>query len=177
MEEVLESPEKRFSEGKKRAVKRMQNPDWMRNALDEAHLAKQEGEVPVGAVLIDERGQIIASAHNLTETTHSALAHAELLAIAEGCRQKKSRRLFGCTLYVTLEPCPMCAGAIVGARIPKVVIAAKDPRAGAFGSLIDLNRYPLESKPEIFMGSGEEESLELLRSFFEEKRTEKERKK
>ena len=118
---------------------------------------------------------MIAVAHNLTETNRSALAHAELLVIAEGCKRKKSRRLSGCTLYVTLEPCPMCAGAIIGARIPKVVIAAKDPRAGAFGSLLDLNRYPLESGPEIVFGSGEKESLALLRSFFEAKRTEKER--
>ena len=152
-------------------MNRLQNPDWMSKALDEANHAKDAGEVPVGAVLVDENGEMIAAAHNLTETKHSALAHAELLAIADGCKRKESRRLSGCTLYVTLEPCPMCAGAIIGARIPKVVIAAKDPRAGAFGSLIDLNRYPLESRPEIVFGSGEAESLALLRSFFESRRT------
>ncbi len=151
----------------------MQTTDWMSEALDEARRAKSDGEVPVGAVLVDETGVKIAAAHNLTETNHSALAHAELLAIADACRQKRNRRLSGCTLYVTLEPCPMCAGAIIGARIPKVVIAAKDPRAGAFGSLLNLNQYPLESKPEIVFGSGEAESLEMLRSFFEVRRTER----
>ncbi len=142
----------------------------IREALAVAELASQNGEVPIGAVLVDGEGNILAKAANRTETDHSAVAHAELLAIAEACRLRKSRRLTDCTIYATLEPCPMCAGAIASARIPRVVFGAKDPRAGAYGSLLDLSVLPLESKPQVTGGVLAEECLAPIRLFFQEKR-------
>ena len=100
------------------------------------------------------------------------MAHAELLAIAEACRKRGSRRLTDCTLYVTLEPCPMCAGAIASARIARVVFGAKDPRAGAYGSLVDLSALPLESRPRVTAGVLADECLAPVRRFFAKKRTE-----
>ena len=139
---------------------------WMELALDEARLAAKIGEVPVGAVIVSN-GEVIAKTHNLCETNRSATAHAELLAIEEASKKLSSWRLSNCTLYVTLEPCPMCTGAAINARIPKIVFSAKDPRAGACGSLVDLPSYPLEAHPEITSGILQEESLALLRNFFE----------
>ena len=139
---------------------------WLRRALEKATLAEKYREIPVGAVLLDGNGEVLAEAGNRTETDRSALSHAELLAIAEGCRKRGSRRLTDCTLYVTLEPCPMCAGAIASARVGRVVFGAKDPRAGAYGSLIDLSALPLESRPEVTSGVLAEECLEPIRRFF-----------
>lgn len=138
----------------------------MQMALEQALLAERSGEVPIGAVITDANGNIVAMAHNRTETDHSATAHAELLAISEACRKRGSRRLNDCTIYVTLEPCPMCAGAIASARIGRVVFGAKDPRAGAYGSLIDLSSLPLESRPTIVSGIMAEECLAPIRRFF-----------
>ena len=142
----------------------------IREALAVAELAGQSGEVPIGAVLVDGEGNILARAGNRTETDRSAVAHAELLVIAQACALRKSRRLTDCTIYATLEPCPMCAGAIASARIKRVVFGAKDPRAGAYGSLIDLSALPLESRPEVTGGVLAEECLEPIRRFFQEKR-------
>lgn len=142
---------------------------WMRIALDEAKLAAQAGEVPVGAVLVCG-GAEIARAHNLRETDRLATAHAELLAIEAGCRALGGWRLSGCTLYVTLEPCPMCGGAIVNARIPRLVYAAKDPRAGVYGSLLNFNVYPFNHRVEVVSGVCADEALGLLRGFFARKR-------
>ena len=108
---------------------------WMSLALEEARLAMQEGEVPVGAVIV-RNGLLLSRAHNLCERETDATAHAECLAIGQACRKASSWRLSDCTLYVTLEPCPMCAGAAVNARVGRIVYAAKDPRAGALGSLL-----------------------------------------
>ena len=143
--------------------------DFMKFALDEAKKAEQLGEVPVGAVVVCN-GEVISRAHNLRETNRMATAHAELLAVEEACRKLGTRRLSDCTLYVTLEPCPMCAGALVSARIGRIVFGAKDPRMGACGSLLDLFAYPLEARPEIVGGVLEEDCLGILRSFFEKKR-------
>ncbi|MBQ2766569.1 MAG: nucleoside deaminase [Clostridia bacterium] len=141
----------------------------MQIALDEAKIAASVGEVPVGAVLV--RGdEEIARAHNLRETEGMATAHAELLAIEAGCRAVGGWRLADCTLYVTLEPCPMCAGAIVNARLPRLVYAARDPRAGAYGSLLNFNAYPLNHRVEICTGVCADEALLLLQSFFASKR-------
>ena len=142
----------------------------MRQALSQARVAAEKGEIPVGAVLVDENGCVLAATHNLTEENRSPLAHAEMLAVEEGCRKKGGWRLSDCTLYVTLEPCPMCMGAIVHARIGRVVYGAKDARAGACGSLLDLTAYPLESTPKCEGGLLAEESQELLRSFFRSRR-------
>lgn len=137
----------------------------MREALKEAEKALRQGEIPVGAVIV-QNGEIIARAHNLCETEKSATAHAELLAIQAASRALGRWRLSDCTLYVTLEPCPMCTGAAINARIGRIVYAAKDARAGACGSLLDLPIYPLESHPICESGILQQESLSLLRSFF-----------
>lgn len=143
--------------------------EWMQLALELAKSAAEKGEIPVGAVIV-QNGKLIASSHNLCETDSVATAHAELLAINKACRELGTQRLTDCTLYVTLEPCPMCAGAIINARIPRVVFAAKDPRAGALGSLLDLSKYPLEAHPLVENGLLAEDSLQLLRDFFAQMR-------
>jgi len=142
---------------------------WMRAALEEALAAAKAGEVPVGAVIV-RNGELLSAAHNLRETGRLATAHAELLAIEEACRRRNGWRLEDCTLYVTLEPCPMCAGAIINARIPRVVFGAKDARAGACGSVLNLAAYPLESSPEYISGVLESECRALLTAFFMERR-------
>ncbi len=142
----------------------------MLRALDQAHAAMEMGEIPVGALLVDGNGNVIAETHNRTECDKTPLAHAEMLAIAEGCRKAGDWRLRDCTLYVTLEPCPMCMGAILHARIERVVYGADDPRAGAAGSVIDLAAYPLESSPVVEGGLLADEARSLLQAFFKNKR-------
>ena len=142
---------------------------WMLIAIEEAKLAAEAGEVPVGAVIVRD-GALVARAHNLCEQKGMATAHAELLAIEAACQALGCWRLSDCTLYVTLEPCSMCAGAVVNARLPRVVYGAKDPRMGACGSLLDLSAYPLECRPKWESGVLEEESLDLLRRFFSKMR-------
>ena len=138
---------------------------WMREALTEAQLAFEAGEIPVGAVIVRD-GEILARAHNRCERDGDATAHAEMLAIREACGKSGSWRLPDATLYVTLEPCPMCAGAAINARIGRIVFAAKDARMGACGSLLNLPAYPLESRPICEQGLLAEESQALLRAFF-----------
>ena len=138
---------------------------FMRRALELAKVAASLGEVPVGAVVVKD-GEIVSEGYNRREVDRNATAHAELIAIDEACKKLGGWRLWQCDLYVTLEPCPMCAGAIVNSRIKRVVSAAKDPKAGAFGSLINLNFYPLNHKPTIEFGLCGEESSALLREFF-----------
>lgn len=144
----------------------------MRIALEEARLARSEGEVPVGAVIVKE-GKEIARAHNRCENDSDATAHAERLAISAACKRLGGRHLTGCTLYVTLEPCPMCAGAAISARVDRIVYAAKDARAGACESLLRLPDYPLESHPACQSGLLEAEALSELRDFFLELRNQK----
>lgn len=142
---------------------------WMAVALEEARIAFDAGEIPVGAVIV--RGdEELARAHNLCEVRGLATAHAEMLAIEEASRRVGGWRLSDATLYVTLEPCPMCTGALINARIGRIVFAAKDARAGACGSLVNLPAYPLEAKPLCESGVLAEESQQLLRSFFAQKR-------
>ena len=145
---------------------------FMREALAQAAIAAQSGEVPIGAVIV-KNGKILCAAHNLCESLHDATAHAERLAISKAGKLTGSWRLSDCTLYVTLEPCPMCTGAAINARIDRIVYAAKDPRAGACESLVRLPAYPLESAPVCEGGLLEAEALELLRTFFLKKRSEK----
>ena len=145
---------------------------FMKKALEQAALAAEKGEIPVGAVIV-KNDEILCATHNLCEELHDATAHAERLAISEAGRLTGSWRLSDCTLYVTLEPCPMCTGAAINARIGRIVYAAKDPRAGACESLVKLPAYPLESAPVCEGGLLEEEALELLRTFFLKKRSEK----
>ena len=146
--------------------------EYMKKALSEAKLASIEGEVPVGAVIVKD-GEIISAAHNLRENTGDATAHAEVLAIRKACETLGGWHLEKCTLYVTLEPCPMCMGAIINSRLGKVVYGAKDAKAGACGSVIDLRSYPLNHKPQVESGFMSEESLSILSDFFKQKREKK----
>ena len=142
---------------------------FMREAMALAKMAEDIDEVPVGALIVRD-SKIIAKAYNTRESSKCATHHAEILAIEEACRVLGGWRLPGCTLYVTMEPCAMCAGAIINARIPRVVFGAPDLRFGAFGSLINLAEVPLNHKPEILGGVLGEENVEILRSYFKEKR-------
>ena len=141
---------------------------YMKEALFEAERAGEEDEVPVGAVIV-RNGEIIARAHNTREKDKNALYHAEIKAIDAACKLLHGWRLVGCTLYVTLEPCPMCAGAIVNSRIERVVYGAPDNKAGSFGTMINLTDYPL-FKPEITSGVLKEECSKILSDFFKKKR-------
>ena len=139
--------------------------EQMRAALSLAREAAADGEVPVGCVITMD-GKIVASGRNRRETGKSALAHAELEAIAEACRVLGGWRLWRCTLYVTLEPCPMCAGAILNAHIPRVVYGARDEKTGACGSLVDLLHLPGAWQPEVTGGVLEEDCRRELTEFF-----------
>ncbi|MBQ8551760.1 MAG: tRNA adenosine(34) deaminase TadA [Clostridia bacterium] len=145
---------------------------FMRRALALADEAAALGEVPVGAVVV-MGDEIISEAYNRRELDKNATAHAELIAIDAACKKLGGWRLHKCELYVTLEPCPMCAGAIVNSRIKRVVIAAKDAKAGALGSLINLNFYPLNHHPETVFGVCEKEAALQLQSFFKRLRERK----
>jgi tRNA(adenine34) deaminase len=143
---------------------------WMARALELAREAGAKAEVPVGAVLVRD-GQLLAEAHNLTVTEADPTTHAEVVAIRRAAAVIGDWRLLDTTLYVTLEPCAMCAGAIVLARIPRVVFAAADPKAGMAGSLGDLLRDPrLNHRCDVSSGVMAEESSELLKAFFRERR-------
>jgi tRNA(adenine34) deaminase len=144
---------------------------FMREALKEACRAFELDEVPVGAV-VAMGGKIIARAHNLRETSQDATAHAELLAIRKACEAVGSWRLNGCSLYVTLEPCPMCAGAVILSRLDRLVFGAFDPKAGACGSLLNLpadGRF--NHRPEVVAGVLAGECGEILKNFFRARRT------
>ena len=144
---------------------------WMQQALKLARQAAEKGEVPVGALLVKEGG-LIAKAHNLREQCGSPIAHAEMLAIQQASEKIGNWRFIDTTLYVTLEPCPMCAGAIVLARIPKVVYATTDPKSGAAGTLYNiLQDARLNHQVELVSGVLAEESSALLKSFFQQRRT------
>lgn len=142
----------------------MQHSDYMRLAIEEARRAAC-GDVPVGCVIV-RQGVIVGRGCNTREAQGSALGHAELNAIAQACRALGGWRLFGCTLYVTLEPCPMCMGAILNARIDRVIFGAYDMKAGCCGSLVDLNQQGYPHTAEVLGGIRELECAALLREFF-----------
>ena len=143
---------------------------FMRLALAEAELAAEEGEVPIGAVVVCD-GQVVARAHNRRETDRDPHAHAEFLALEEAARVLDRWRLTGCTAYVTVEPCLMCAGLMVNGRIDRCVYGAPDPKGGALGTLYDVSHDPrLNHEFEVVGGVLAEESAELLRSFFRARR-------
>ena len=141
----------------------------MREALSLAERAASVGEVPVGPV-IEYEGEIIARGYNRRESDKNALAHAEIIAIDAACKARGGWRLSGCTLYVTLEPCLMCAGAIVNARIDRVVYALPDPKSGAFGSVTDVSELPVNHQPEVTNGVLAAPCKEVLQSFFKKLR-------
>ncbi len=137
----------------------------MEAALALAREAGAAGEIPVGAVVVKD-GEIIGSGRNRREAAHNALAHAEIEAIHRACERLGDWRLDGCDLYVTLEPCPMCAGAILNARLSTVIYGASDPKRGACDSVADLLRLPQYRRPTLYAGICEQESRALLTNFF-----------
>ena len=146
--------------------------EYMAAALEEANAAAASGDVPVGAVIVCD-GQVIAQAHNSKEACATAIGHAEINAITEACNRLGRWRLPDCTLYVTLEPCPMCTGAILSARIPRVVIGAKDAVAGAMGSVWALHKDPAPMGTcDTVYGCMEEECRSVLQAFFKKRRQE-----
>jgi tRNA(adenine34) deaminase len=161
-----------FRSGAGRAIMpaTMDDETWMRLALDEARRAAEHGDVPIGAVAVRD-GQVIAQAHNRRERDADATAHAELLTIRAASQVIGHWRLEAVTLYCTLEPCAMCAGAMVLARLPRLVYAAPDPKAGAGGSILDLLNHPqLNHRVEVTGGVLADESAALIREFFAELR-------
>ena len=145
----------------------LSHEEYMRQALDLAREALEEGEVPVGCVIVWEDGRVVGRGRNRRETDRRALAHAELEAIAQANAVLGGWRLHKATLYVTLEPCPMCAGGIINARIPQVWYGAADPKAGCCGSVVDLFQQPFNHHPQVHAGLLEEESAQLLQAFFQ----------
>ena len=147
---------------------------YMRAALAEAAQAYALGEVPIGAVLVDEAGEIVARGHNLRERDHDATAHAEMIAIRAACERLGRWRLSELTLYVTIEPCPMCAGAIVMSRVDRVVYGGTDYKAGACESLFNIPGHPaLNHHPEVTAGVLAEECADIMKRFFRERRARK----
>jgi tRNA(adenine34) deaminase len=149
----------------------MQDLLFMDAALELAREAAAEGEVPVGCVIV-RNGKIVGRGRNRRETGKTALGHGEIEAIADACRNLGGWRLWDCTLYVTLEPCPMCAGAIINARIPRVVYGASDRKCGATGSVCNLFSMQFNHHPKVEMGILEEECANLLSDFFAKLRVE-----
>ena len=142
----------------------------MKAAIKQARKAEALGEVPIGCV-IEYEGKIIARGYNRRIVDKTVLAHAEILAIRKACRRMGDWRLEGCTMYVTLEPCPMCAGAIVQARIPKVVIGCMNPKAGCAGSVLDMFHEPgFNHQVEVESGVLQEECSQMLTEFFKDLR-------
>ena len=144
----------------------MSHEDFMRQALELAQEAAAEGDVPVGCVIVKD-GLIIGRGRNRREERGDATAHAELEAIRDACARLGSWRLHGCTLYVTLEPCPMCAGGIINARISEVRYGTRDEKAGCCVSVLDLFSEPFNHRPRVYRGPLEEECRSLLQDFFE----------
>ena len=143
---------------------------YMKEAIEEAKKAYEIGEIPIGAVLVYD-GQIIARAHNLRETNYDALAHAEILVIQQANRLLKRWRLTGATLYVTIEPCSMCSGAIINSRISRVVYGSADYKGGGVESLFNILSHPgLNHEPEVRAGVLQEECAQLMKDFFKMRR-------
>ena len=151
----------------------MTDEDYMRLALDEARLAAEEGEVPIGAVVVCD-GEVVARAHNRRETDRDPSAHAEFSAMCAAARTLDRWRLTGCTVYVTLEPCIMCAGLMVNSRIDRCVYGAPDPKGGALGTLFDVSHDErLNHEFEVTSGVLQQECADELRTFFRERRAKK----
>ena len=144
---------------------------FMKQAIELAKIAAEQGEVPVGALIVNsETGEMVSSAYNFRENGKRATAHAEVLAIEKACEVIGSWRLSGYTLYVTLEPCPMCAGAMINSRIDRVVYGASDALAGCCGSVINFNAYPFNHSFGVSAGVCEDECKAILQEFFEQRR-------
>ncbi len=144
---------------------------YMGLALDEARKAYELGEIPIGAVIVDGRGSVVSRGHNMREIWQDATAHAEMVAIKEACRNLGHWRLSGLTLYVTIEPCPMCAGALVMSRMDRVVYGSTDAKAGAAESLFNIVDHPaMNHRLQVTAGVRQEECAGLMKRFFAERR-------
>lgn len=152
----------------------MTDEQWMKKAIARAKAAARVGEVPIGAILVKDDKQI-AVGRNMRERKRNALLHAELVAIDRGCKALGAWRLEGCTLYVTMEPCPMCAGAIINARIARVVFGCYDPKAGVYGSVMRMQDIKFNHYYEVTGGVLQDECASLLSDFFASLRAEKNR--
>ena len=147
----------------------MDDEQYMKIAIAQAKMAADMGEIPVGAIIVSD-GDIISTGFNKREMLNNSLAHAEVVAINSACRALGVWRLLNSTLYVTLEPCAMCAGAIINSRIERVIFGAFDPKSGSFGSLVDLSKLPYNHKPAVVSGVCEGECAKLLSDFFQKLR-------
>jgi tRNA(adenine34) deaminase len=146
--------------------------EFMKKALDEAEKARQKGEVPIGAVLVADDYHVLAAAHNQTITLNDPTAHAEILALRSAAAKIGNYRLLNSLLYVTVEPCPMCMGAAIHARVPQVIYGTRDPKWGAVGSLYNFAEdQRFNHRPEIIEGIYAEECKKLMQDFFSSKRT------
>ncbi len=152
----------------------MDDKKYMQLALKEARKAASLGEIPIGAVLVDNtNGEVIAAAHNMRETWQDATAHAEVIVIRQACAQLKRWRLNDCSLYVTVEPCPMCSGAIVNGRVDRVVYGCPDAKAGGAESIFNIITNPnLNHCAEVISGVCEEECAQVMKDFFKRRRQE-----
>ncbi len=150
----------------------MSDYKYMRQALDLANTAMKKGEVPVGAVVVCD-DKVIGTGYNLRNTLGTSLAHAEIIAINKACEHLGDWRLSGCSIYVTLEPCAMCSGAIIESRIDRVVFGAFDLNSGAFDSVCNLSMFGFMHKPEITAGIMEQECTDILKNFFANLRSDK----
>ncbi len=150
------------------------NKIYMKLALEEAKKAYEIDEVPVGAIIV-YKDEVIASGYNQRETKNNSLAHAEILAINQACNYLNSWRLIDCEMYVTLEPCPMCAGAIINSRISKLIYATQDLKSGSVNSILNMFDLPFNHKPEVIADVLADESSELLKNFFKKLRTKNKR--
>ena len=148
----------------------MDREDYMRLALAEAEKALDTGDVPVGCVVVDNAGRVIGAGRNRREERQNAIRHAEIEAIEAACAAMGTWRLDGCALYVTLEPCPMCAGAILNARVPTVVYGAREPKSGSCGSVLNLFEERYGFHPAIYGGVLAHQCAALLTAFFQDKR-------
>lgn len=144
-----------------------QKEKYMKLAFEQAHLAQDQGEVPIGAIVVDNSGNAIGKGYNRRELDEDSTQHAELIAIRQACHKMNSWRLVDCSLFVTLEPCSMCAGAIINSRVKEVYYGAFDPKAGAAGSVVNL--FTVEKfnhHPQVFGGLYKDQAAEMLKSFF-----------
>ena len=145
--------------------------EFMKKALNEAQIAAQKDEVPVGAVLVDENDELLSAAHNQIINSKDPTAHAEILALREAAHKIGNYRLLNITLYVTVEPCPMCMGAVIHARVARVVFGTRDPRWGAAGSLYDFaGDYRFNHRPAVIEGICADQCKKLMQDFFSSKR-------
>lgn len=152
----------------------MKDKEYMELALAEAQKAYDMGEIPIGAVIVDNDGNIVSTGHNLRECSHDATAHAEMEAIRSACDKLERWRLSGCTLYVTIEPCPMCAGALVNSRIDRLVYGSNDSKAGAVESIFNVVNNPaLNHQMQVTAGVLDEECSGMMKRFFKMRREQK----